>query len=128
MASQKACYWMALSVLAFSLGNHLMARYSILAASVTNRSLSAAEQVSDRAVRLLAQTEAGFDRSSGRFARSQATLACAQAQFASLQAVLAAREVALARAEAARTRVVYIRPVPRGVICPRQRLKRVPAF
>jgi hypothetical protein len=128
MTSEKACYWVALGVVALFLSNHFLTRHRSLITELSDQSFAVAGQVSDHATRFVAMANVMFDRGSSRFARSQARLACVQARFASMQAVLARREAVLARVEAQRARVIAIEPMPRAVICPRQRLGSVPAL
>jgi len=128
MTFDKACYWVALGVLAFFLSNNFMTRNMSLMANLPRRSLAVAERLSDLAIRFVAMANLMADRSSSHFARSQATVACSQARLASIQAVLARHEAALAQVEAQRARVIAIEPLQRRVICRRHSLGPVPSL
>lgn len=127
MASEKACYWLALGVLALLVSNNFITRHEGVIGSLSRRSLAVAERVSDHATGFAATAGLMLDRDSTGFARTQATAARSQARLASMQTVLARQEAVFARLEAKRARVIALEPRVTQ-ICPRQNLRPVPTL
>lgn len=128
MASEKVCYWVALGVLTLVVSNNFLTRHEDVTGNLVRRSLTVAEQVSDHATSLVATAGLTFDRNSTGFARTEAKVACARAQLASMQTILARREAGFAQLEAQRARVIFLEPAQRTVVCPRQKLRPIPAL
>lgn len=122
MGSEKAVYWIAVSLLALFAGNHLAARHEG-GRCLAGRSLAAVEQVSGHATRYMAAAEMMLG--GARFAQTQTLVACAQSRVASLQTVIAQHEAALARAEAEHARLGAMQQLGSAVICPRERLRMI---
>jgi len=128
MASEKACYWVALGVFALVVSNHFLTRHDGVIGSLSRQSLAVAERVSDHATHFTAMAGLMLDRNSTGLARAQANVACAQARLASVQTVLARNQAAFARLETQRARVIVLEPARHTVVCPRQVLRPIPAL
>jgi|SRR5580704_19295581 hypothetical protein len=125
MISERAFYWIAVSVLALFAGNHFAVQHESNVRCLANRSLAAVEHVAGNATRFMTTVETMLSRGGTRFAPAQTTLACAQTRLASVQSMIARREAALARVQAERARIDAMRQLSASVLCPRERLRMV---
>jgi hypothetical protein len=125
MISERAFYWIAVSVLALFAGNHLAVRHESNVQCLVSRSVAAAEHVAGSASRFMATAETLLSQSGTRFAPAQTTLACAQTRLASVQSMIAQHEAALARVQAEHARIDAMRQLTASVLCPREHLRMV---
>lgn len=122
MGSEKAWYWIAVGVLALLVSNHFAARRTGDVRCLASRSLSAVEQVSGHASRVMAMAEVMLGRGQSRFDHSQMAVDGVQTRLASAQSALARHEAAFARVRAEHARMVAIEELRGTVVCPRQNL------
>jgi hypothetical protein len=125
MISERAFYWIAVSVLALFAGNHFVVRQQGDVHCLVSRSLAAVEHVAGNATRFMATAETMLSRGGSRFAPAQTTLACAQTRLASVQSIIAQHEAAMARVQAERARIDAMRQLSGSVLCPREGLRMV---
>ena len=125
MGSEKAWYWMAVGLLALLVSNHFAARHMSDVRCVVGRSLSAVEQVSGHASRVVAIAEMMMGRGESRFDHGQMALAGVQTRLASAQCVLARHQAAFARVQAEHERMLAMQQLRGTAICPRQNLRIV---
>jgi hypothetical protein len=125
MISERALYWIAVSVLALFTGNHFAVRHENNVGCLASRSLAAVEHVAGDATRFMATAETLLSRAGSRSAPAQTTLACAQTRLASVQSMIAQHEAALARVQAERARIDAMRQLSGSVLCPREGLRMV---
>jgi hypothetical protein len=125
MISERAFYWIAVSVLALFAGNHFVVRHEGDVHCLASSSLAAVEHVAGNATRFMAKAETLLSRGGTRFAPAQTTLACAQTRLASVQSMIARREAALARVQAEHARIDAMRELSGSVLCPREGLRMV---
>lgn len=130
MASEKTVYWVAVAVMAISVGNHFAKKYD--GGCLTDRATAAVERLSTEANHLLAMGEMAFG-ATPRFSVPEVAMARVQSQFASMQAGIARQQAACARVQAQQARLMAFGQMQHlRVICPRQRLTvavpRVPAI
>jgi hypothetical protein len=104
MASEKALYWMAVSLLAVVGGNHFVSKFD--GNCLAGRSRAAVERVSAKAERLMARADVMLGRTSTRFDRAQAAMAVTQARLESMQDSLTGQQVACVRMQAVRARMM----------------------
>jgi hypothetical protein len=123
MGSEKAGYWIAVTVLALLVSNHFVARHQDEVRCLASRSLAAVEQVSGHASRVMAMAETMRGRSGTRFDLTQTALAGAQTRLALAQSVLARHQAAFARVQAEHARMVAMQQLRSTVACPRQTLR-----
>ena len=124
MASEKALYWMAVGVMAVSLGNHFVSRHE--GRCLAGRSLAAVEQLSDQASHFMAMAGVLVGRTSLPRVRTDTEVARIRTHFASVDTVLAGQQVACARLETERARMMVLQQVQQmrlEGVCPRQVLE-----
>ncbi len=124
MASEKAVYWMAAGVVAFSLGNHFVSRYD--GRYLADRSLAAVQRLSSDASHLMAMTGVMLSRTSLPLVRTEAEVARIQTRLASVDTVMARQQAACARVQAQQVRIMALQQLQQmrlEVVCPRQALK-----
>jgi hypothetical protein len=124
MVSEKALYWMAVGVMAFSLGNHFASRYD--GKCLADRSLEAVQELSGQASHFVAMAGAMLGRAPLPRGLTETQVAGIQARLASVDTVMARQQAACARLEVERARMVasqQLRQMRLEVVCPRQTLK-----
>jgi hypothetical protein len=125
MGSEKASYWIAVSLLALFVSNNFTTRHEDEIRCLAARSLAAVERVSAHATGFVAMAETMLSRGETSFGRPQAALVDAQIRLASAQTAIASREAAFARIQAERAQMVAMQQLHTTVICPRQNLRLV---
>jgi len=124
MASEKAIYWMAVGLVAFSLGNHFVSRYN--GRCFAGRSLAAVQRLSGQASHFMSMAEAMLDRTSLPLVRTETEVARIQTSLASVDTIMARQQAACARVEVQRARTMAFQQLQQmhlEVVCPRQALK-----
>lgn len=124
MASEKAMYWMAVGLVALSLGNHFVRGFD--GRCLADRSLAAAQRLSGHASRIVAMTEFMLGGTSLPQWRTQTEIVRMQAHFASVDIASVRQQAACARIEAEHERRMALQQVQQmrlEVLCPRQTLR-----
>ena len=120
MASEKTIYWMAVALMAVSLGNHFTNKYE--SGCLADWAMATVQRLSAEANHFLAMGQVAFS-ATPRFSAPQATLARVQSGFASMQADIARQQAACARLEAQHARMIALEQMRNmRVLCPRQRV------
>lgn len=123
MASEKAVYWVAVAVMAVSLGNHFANKYD--AGCLADRAMATVQRLSSEAGHFLAMGQVAFG-AAPRFSTPQVAMARVQSGFASIQADIARQQAACARLEAQHARIMALQQMQHiRVVCPRQELNVV---
>lgn len=123
MASEKTLYWVAVVVMAISVGNHFANKYD--SGCLTSRAMATVQRLSSEAGHFLAMGQVAFG-ATPRFTTPQVAVARVQSGFASMQADIARQQAACARLEAEHARMIALEQMRNmRVICPRQRLNVV---
>jgi hypothetical protein len=104
MASEKALYWMAVSLMTLVMSNHFVSR--IGGNCLSSKARVAVERISGQADHLMAMAEVAMGRTSTRFDRAQTAVAMAQVRMTSVQTQFARQQAACARLEGSRARIV----------------------
>ena len=125
MASEKALYWIGVSLLALFVGNHIALRHNDQVRCALRTSLSGNEQLSSHASRVMAAAEMLLGRGESRFDHAQMAVDGLQTRLASAQCALARHEAAFARVQAEHARMEAIQELRNTVVCPRPSLRIV---
>jgi len=121
MASEKALYWMAVGLVAFSLGNDFASRHD--GRCLADRTLAAVQRLSGQASHFMAMAEIMLDRTSLPLVPAETEVARIQTGLASVDTVMARQQAACARLRAERARMMALQQVQQmrlEVVCPRQ--------
>jgi len=125
MASEKALYWIGVSLLALFVGNHIALRHNDQVRCALRTSLSGNEQLSSHASRMMAAAEMLMGRGQSRFDHAQMAVDGVQTRLASAQCALARHKAAFARVQAEHVRIEAMQQLRGETICPRERLRIV---
>ena len=125
MASEKALYWIGVSLLALFVGNHVALRHRDQVRCLLHSSLSGNEQFSSYASRVMATAEMLLGRGESRFDHAQMAVDSVQTRLASAQCALARHEAAFARIQAEHARMEAMQELRSETISPRQNLRIV---
>jgi len=120
MASEKALYWMAVGLVAFSLGNDFVSRHD--GRCLADHTLAAVQRLSGQASHFMSMADVALGRTSLPLAHTETEVARIQAGLASVDATMARRQAACARLQAERARMTLrqMQPMHMEAICPRQ--------
>src|SRR5438067_1587096 len=105
MASEKALYWIGVSILALMVGNHVALRQRDQVRCLLRSSLSGNEHLSSHASRMMATAEMVLGRGESRFDHAQIAVDSVQTRLASAQCALSRHEAAFARVQAEHARM-----------------------
>lgn len=125
MTSEKALYWIGVSVLALFVSNHVALRHLDGARCLLRRSMSEIEQPSAHASRVLAAAQMMLGGGESRFDHAQLAVDQLQTRLASSQCALARHQAAFARVQAEHARMEAMQELRSTVVCPRQSLRIV---
>jgi hypothetical protein len=123
MGSERALYWIAVSVLAVFVSNNFAVRHQDAVRCLASRSLVAIEQVSGHANGVIEMAETMLGRGEPRFDHAQMALDSVQTRLASAQCVLARHQAAFARVQAEHARMEAMQHLCSTMIRPRQNLR-----
>lgn len=123
MASEKAIYWMAVGVVALSLGNHFVSRYD--GKWLADQSLAAVQRISGQANRAMAMAGLMLGQTLMPLLGADTEVARIQTRLASVDTVMARQQAACARLEVERARLMasQLQQMRPETVCPRQVLK-----